>query len=87
MEDLSPKTVVFAVVMAAVVFNVDALAAGQRTMEGILVWSYGEGWQAGLLWVLASERKKNNEPAVVLIDHAQAIAARDLNRRQAHWGI
>lgn len=77
------KTVVFAVVMAAVVFGpLTALAAGQRTMEGILVGVLWGGLAGGVIaWVLASMNvKRIIEPAVVLIDHAQAIAAGDLNR-------
>lgn len=54
------KTVVFAVVMAAVVFGpLTALAAGQRTMEGILVGVLWGGLAGGVIaWVLASMNVK-----------------------------
>ncbi|NLW44521.1 MAG: hypothetical protein GXY92_05000 [Syntrophomonadaceae bacterium] len=77
------KTVIFAVVMAATVFGpLTVLAAGQRTMEAILIGVLWGGLAGGVIaWVLASMNvKKIIEPAVLLIDHAQAIAAGDLNR-------
>lgn|GEM_PF-2382691 len=77
------KTFIFAAVMAAVVFGpLTALAAGQRTLGGIFMGVLWGGMAGGVIaWVLATMNvKRIIEPAVVLIDHAQAIAAGDLNR-------